>query len=77
MGHVADTDSNSPPFNAPGYVKCKEEIEAILDDQLLSTQQGGYQKFLVKWCNHPLSDCWLLTEEVQQLRSDLYDLYSF
>lgn len=75
-GHMEDPVLNSPPINIPDYVKPKEEIEAILDDQLVSTRRGGYQKFMVKWRNRPLSDsCWLQTEEVQRLNPDLYDLY--
>jgi hypothetical protein len=75
-GHMEDPILNSPPINIPDYVKPKEEIEAILDDQLVSTRRGGYQKFMVKWRNRPLSDsCWLQTEEVQRLNPDLYDLY--
>jgi len=66
----------SPPVRLPSYVKPRDEVEAILEDQIVSTRRGGYQKFLVKWKNRPLSDCCSLqTEEVQRLHLDLYDDY--
>jgi hypothetical protein len=75
-GHLDDTVPKSPTIHLPAYTKPKEEIEEILDDQLVSTRRGGYQKFLVKWKNRPQSDCcWLQTEEVQRLNLDLYDHY--
>jgi len=63
-------------LHVPKGVKPYDEIEAILEDQIVSTQRGGYHKFLVKWKNRPLSDCcWLQTEEVQRLHPDLYEAY--
>ena len=38
-----ELDHQLPPTLSP-----HPEIEYVLDDQLVSTQQGGYQKFLVK-----------------------------
>jgi hypothetical protein len=64
------------PVSLPSTVKPRDEIEEILDDQIVSTRRGGYQKFLVKWKNCPSSDyCWLQTEEVQRLNPDLYEFY--
>lgn len=52
--------------------KPKEEIEAILDNQLVSICRGGYQKFLVKWKHSPMSNySWLQMEEVQHLNPDM------
>jgi hypothetical protein len=45
------------PIALPYTAKPREEIEDILDDQIVSTRRGGYQKFLVKWKNRPPSDC--------------------
>jgi hypothetical protein len=54
----------------------RDQIDAILDDQLVSTCRGGYQKFLVRWKNRPSSDnSWIKTEEVQRLAPNLYDEY--
>lgn len=75
-GHEADPLPDPHTFPAPATIKPRDELEAILDDQLVSTRRGGYQKFLVKWKNRPLSDCcWLQTEEVQRLNPDLYEFY--
>ena len=47
-GHHNDVseelDLQSPPTLSP-----RLEIVYVLNDQLVSTRQGGYQKFLVKW----------------------------
>jgi hypothetical protein len=64
-GNLDDTIPKSPTIHLPAYTKPKEEIEEILDDQLVSIQRGGYQKFLVKWKNRPQFDCcWLQTKEL-------------
>jgi hypothetical protein len=69
-------DALAPPACIPSHVPPRDQIKAILDDQLVSTRRGGYQKFLIKWKNRPMSDfCWLQTEEVQCLNPDLYDEY--
>jgi hypothetical protein len=69
-------DAVAPPARIPSHIPPRDQIEAILDDQLVSTRRGGYQKFLIKWKNRPMSDCcWLQTEEVQRLDPDLYDEY--
>jgi hypothetical protein len=75
-GHVAESPPAPPTFPSPATTKRRDEIEVILDDQLVSTRRGGYQKFLVKWKNRPISDrYWLQTEEVQCLNPDLYEFY--
>lgn len=33
-----------------------EQIEGILDEQTVSTRQGGYQEYLVKWKGRPKID---------------------
>ncbi|XP_035539653.1 uncharacterized protein LOC118344024 [Juglans regia] len=71
-GHHVD---NETPVAVPKFPKKttpKEEIEEILEDQIVSTRRGGYQKFLVKWKNRPYSNCsWVRTEELQRLNPDL------
>ena len=53
-----------------------DTIEDIVDHQLISTKGGGYQKYLIKWKNRPLSDCtWITDAELQQLDPDLYDRF--
>ena len=54
----------------------RPEIEYVLDDQLVSTRQGGYQKFLVKWRGKPHSEnTWITTTDFQKINPDLYELY--
>jgi hypothetical protein len=54
-----------PSAILPPHAQPRDQIDAILHDQLVSTRQGGYQKFLVRWKNCPLLDAsWLKTEEV-------------
>ena len=75
-GHYEDNTILDPMISVLKFVKPRDEIEDILDDQIVSMRWGGYQKFLVRWKNRPPSDCcWLQTEEVQRLHPDLYDAY--
>uniref|UniRef100_A0A2N9H1I9 Reverse transcriptase n=1 Tax=Fagus sylvatica TaxID=28930 RepID=A0A2N9H1I9_FAGSY len=60
------------PLNLP-YAR-KEHIDAILDEQIVSTRDGGVQRFLVRWHGRPTSDCtWITCDELQQLDLDLLD----
>ncbi|PRQ21796.1 putative nucleotidyltransferase, Ribonuclease H [Rosa chinensis] len=74
-GHTNDTDA-TPIVQFPRAPCSKETIEDIVDHQIISTRNGGYQKYLVKWQNSPLSDCtWLTDAELQCLDPDLYDRF--
>ena len=62
------------PLNLP-YAR-KEHIDAILDEKIVSTRDGGVQRFLVRWQGHPTSDCtWITRDELQQLDPDLLEYY--
>uniref|UniRef100_A0A2N9H1M6 Integrase catalytic domain-containing protein n=1 Tax=Fagus sylvatica TaxID=28930 RepID=A0A2N9H1M6_FAGSY len=62
------------PLNLP--YACKEHIDAILDEQIVSTRDGGVQRFLVRWHGRPTSDCtWITRDELQQLDPDLLEYY--
>jgi hypothetical protein len=75
-GHYEDNTLPDPILSVPKFVNPQDEIEVILDDQIVSTRQGGYQKFLVRWKNRLPSDCcWLQTKEVLRLHPDLRDAY--
>ena len=64
-------DLQLPPTLSP----CPE-VEYVLDDQLVSTRQGGYQIFLVKWQGKPHSEnTWITTTDFQKLNPDLCELY--
>ena len=46
----------------------RPEIEYVFYDQLVSTRQGGYQKFLVKWRGKPHSEnTWSTTTDFQKI----------
>lgn len=61
---------------APLRICHSDEIEAILDDEIISTADGGYQRYLVRWRGRPKLDCtWLRGEEIMQLNLDLIDDY--
>ncbi|RVW42524.1 Transposon Ty3-I Gag-Pol polyprotein [Vitis vinifera] len=52
------------------------KIEYVFYDQLVSTRQGGYQKFLVKWRGKPHSEnTWSTTTDFQKINPNLYELY--
>ncbi|RVX03295.1 Transposon Ty3-G Gag-Pol polyprotein [Vitis vinifera] len=54
----------------------RPKIEYVFYDQLVSTRQGGYQKFLVKWRGKPHSEnTWSTTTDFQKINPNLYELY--
>ncbi|RVW54342.1 Transposon Ty3-I Gag-Pol polyprotein [Vitis vinifera] len=74
-GHHNDV-SEELDLQLPPTLSPRPEIEYVLDDQLVSTRQGGYQKFLVKWRGKPHSDnTWITTTDFQKINPDLYELY--
>ena len=66
-----ELDLQLPPTLSP-----RLEIEYVLDDQLMSTRQGGYQNFLVKWQGKPhFENTWITTIDFRKLNPDFYELY--
>ena len=62
------------PLNLP-YAH-KESIDAILDEQIVSTRDGGVHRFLVRWRGRPDSDyTWITQDELLQLDPDLLEYY--
>ncbi|GFS32802.1 alpha/beta hydrolase family protein [Actinidia rufa] len=54
----------------------KEHIDAILDEQIISTRDGGVQRFLVRWSGRPASnDTWITSDDLQQIDRDLFEYY--
>ncbi|GFY85722.1 hypothetical protein Acr_04g0004600 [Actinidia rufa] len=54
----------------------KEHIDAILDEQIISTRDGGVQRFLVRWSGRPASDdTWITSDDLQQIDKDLFEDY--
>ncbi|MGV7343215.1 chromo domain-containing protein, partial [Mycobacterium kansasii] len=59
-----------PPI--PNIHTPREKIEDILDHQIVSTSDDGFQKYLAKWKSRPVSDStWLTMEELQRLDPDI------
>ncbi|KAH7537757.1 hypothetical protein FEM48_Zijuj03G0126800 [Ziziphus jujuba var. spinosa] len=75
-GHENDTARGSKAASLPSTFRLKEEIEDVVDHQIVSTRGGGYQRYLIKWKDRPLSDCtWITDQEFQKLNQDLYDQF--
>ena len=54
----------SLPLNLP--YAYKESIDAILDEQIISTRDGGVHHFLVRWRGQPDSECtWITRDKLQ------------
>ena len=66
----------SYPFTLKSTLAHKESIDAILDEQIISTRDGGVHYFLVWWRGRPDSDCtWITLDELQRLDLDLLENY--
>ena len=60
-GHHNDVNEELD-LQLPSTLSPRPEIEHVFDDQLVSTQQGGYKIFLVKWQGKPHSkNTWITT----------------
>ncbi|KAA8538674.1 hypothetical protein F0562_028282 [Nyssa sinensis] len=54
----------------------KDQIDAILDDQIVTTRDGSIQGFLVPCRGRPATDStWITCEKLQQLDPDLLKFY--
>ncbi|KAF7147941.1 hypothetical protein RHSIM_Rhsim03G0243100 [Rhododendron simsii] len=56
-GHVEDTNRADPVASLPASKRFEDEIEDVVNNQIISTRHGGYQKYLIKWKGRSLSDC--------------------
>ena len=66
----------SYPFTLKSTLAHKESIDAILDEQIISTRDGGVHYFLVWWRGRLDSDCtWITRDELQRLDLDLLEYY--
>lgn len=53
-----------------------DKINAILDNQIVLTNHGEIQHFLVRWINqHDSNFTWIFRETLQQLDPNLLELY--
>ena len=52
-----------PPAIPPEW---KDRVECILDDQVITTRNKGYQRYLIRWQGRPESeDSWITREDLQ------------
>jgi hypothetical protein len=64
----------SIPFTLPSAQK--DNINAILDEQVVFTRNGEVQRFLVHWVGQPDLDCtWITRATLQQIDPDLREYY--
>ena len=60
-----------PPLPQIHPTHMAEQIDEIIDDQIVSTRDGGYHRFLVRWKGLPDSDnTWINRKELQRLDPD-------
>ncbi|GFY95334.1 acyl-CoA N-acyltransferases (NAT) superfamily protein [Actinidia rufa] len=70
------TTSDITPATLPISPALKEHIDTILDEQIISTRDGGVQRFLVRWSGRPASDdTWITSDDLQQIDRDLFEYY--
>ncbi|KAA8539000.1 hypothetical protein F0562_025692 [Nyssa sinensis] len=51
-----------------------DQIDTILDDELITSPNGGYRRFLVKWCHQPDIDAtWITEDELHHLDPNLLE----
>jgi len=58
-----------PPVTLPEW---QYRIEHIMDDQVVTTRNNGYQHYLVHWQGRPESEnSWITREDLQYIDSNL------
>ena len=62
------------PLLAP--LQQREQIEHILDQQVITTSNRVYQRYLVRWKGRPTTDdTWITRAELERLDPDLLERY--
>ena len=70
---VSDPVPESP---LPAPFKQREQIEHILDEHVITTRSGAYQRYLVRWKGRPTTDnTWITRAELERLDPDLLERY--
>ena len=65
-----------PEYPLINWPEKKDRIERILDDQVITTHNKGYQRYLVRWQGRPESEnSWISREDLQQIDPDLLEMY--
>ena len=76
FGPYLSSESEYLPECPPNIPERKERIERILDDQITTTRNRSYQRYLVRWQGRPESeDSCITREDLQQIDHDLLESY--
>ena len=78
MDEPSNDLSESPPLRPfpPKLSYATENIDSILDDQIVSTRDGGTRRYLIKWTGKPDSEnSWITEEDLQHLDPDRLERY--
>ncbi|GAB4839398.1 hypothetical protein Ancab_028923 [Ancistrocladus abbreviatus] len=74
-GHYFCNDCCFTP-KLPPFPPHSDRIDAVLDDEFVSTTSGGFRRFLVQWEGRPAHDStWITEEELQACTPDLLEAY--
>ena len=61
VGMTIEEDSKEQAITLPAASPPENQIIDVLDDQIVSTRQGGFQKLLICWQNRQISDATSIT----------------
>ena len=60
----------------PSLQYSKETVDTILDDEFVTSRDGGFRCFLFKWHGRPDYDAtWMQEDDLRHLDSSLLDCY--
>ena len=70
------TDASKCAPVVPSLQYSKETVDTILDDEFVTSRDGGFRRFLVKWYDRPDYDVtWIQEDDLRHLDSSLLDCY--
>ncbi|KAL6553282.1 hypothetical protein OROGR_007124 [Orobanche gracilis] len=70
------TSPVSVPKLPPSPPLIMDEVDAILEDEIVCTSDGGFHRYLVAWKGRPASDnSWVQEEELRRHSPDLLEKY--
>ncbi|KAF7153854.1 hypothetical protein RHSIM_Rhsim01G0213500 [Rhododendron simsii] len=52
----------------PLFLPQVDQVEAVLEGEVIGSKHGGFQRYLIKWRDRPISDAtWVLDEELHRI----------
>ena len=73
---VSAGEANKGAPTMPSLQFSKETVDTILDDEFVTSRDGGFRRFLVKWHSRPDFDAtWMHEDDLRHLDSSLLDCY--